>query len=638
MKIYQKTVIILAITLSLLVGMLFITSEHLLMESYGSLEAAATEEQTLRALSALDAEIAEINAYAIDWAEWDDTYRFIQDRNAGYIRSNIVNETFTNFQLNLLLYLDQNGTVVLGEAFDLDTGTPLNCSEGCVNTVITKIRADKQLSSHDNPDTGFGGIVIMPGGPMIFASQPIRTSRGEGPVQGTLIMGRYLTGKQVANLEEVTHFPITIDAWDTVLADAHTAGLFAGGEQIVVDPANSSVISGYAVVVDVRGRPALLMRIDLPRAISNQGEATLLYFLGWLLLAGTVFGIVTVALLKQQIISRISRLHRGVSAVTGRRDFSTVLPVEGDDEIADFAEAVNRMLAEITSSHHELRESRDRYQLLFNSGNDFVIVFSITADEQPDRILKANNLASVRLGYGTEGLSGLPVARIVNPHAGKKIPKSVRNGTYEGEELFRTELLTADGETIPVEVNTHRITLDGQQAVLAMARDVTQRVRAERELELYRLNLEELVELRTTELRWANTQLVREIRDREATERELEQYRLHLEEMVEKRTNDLTRTTEELRKEIEERELLEKQKMEAYTQIAKNMEQFAILNDHIRNPLQVIVGIASLADDENTDKIIGQATVLNEIITRLDRGWIESEKIRAFLRKHYGED
>lgn len=81
---------------------------------------------------------------------------------------------------------------------------------------------------------------------------------------------------------------------------------------------------------------------------------------------------------------------------------------------------------------------------------------------------------------------------------------------------------------------------------------------------------------------------------------------------------------------------LEELKKEAFFQIEKNMEQFAILNDHVRNPLQVIVGLADLYGGDMGLKIISQAREINEIVTRLDVGWIESEKVRDMLSKHYG--
>jgi PAS domain S-box-containing protein len=81
---------------------------------------------------------------------------------------------------------------------------------------------------------------------------------------------------------------------------------------------------------------------------------------------------------------------------------------------------------------------------------------------------------------------------------------------------------------------------------------------------------------------------------------------------------------------------LERLKEEAFAQIEKNMEQFAILNDHIRNPLQAMVGLADLEGGVLAEKIYQQAMEIDAIIKQLDIGWIESKKIREFLRKHYG--
>ncbi|MDD3406944.1 MAG: hypothetical protein PHP13_02555, partial [Methanomicrobium sp.] len=36
------------------------------------------------------------------------------------------------------------------------------------------------------------------------------------------------------------------------------------------------------------------------------------------------------------------------------------------------------------------------------------------------------------------------------------------------------------------------------------------------------------------------------------------------------------------------------------------------------------------------DKIIAQAHQINNIVTKLDVGWIESDKVREMLSKHYG--
>jgi PAS domain S-box-containing protein len=80
---------------------------------------------------------------------------------------------------------------------------------------------------------------------------------------------------------------------------------------------------------------------------------------------------------------------------------------------------------------------------------------------------------------------------------------------------------------------------------------------------------------------------------------------------------------------------LEMAKRTAFEQIEKNIEQFAILGDHIRNPLAVIVGLSSLNPGEISEKIIFQAREIDRIITQLDKGWIESENVREFIKRYY---
>ncbi|MBP2133536.1 PAS domain S-box-containing protein [Methanomicrobium sp. W14] len=88
-------------------------------------------------------------------------------------------------------------------------------------------------------------------------------------------------------------------------------------------------------------------------------------------------------------------------------------------------------------------------------------------------------------------------------------------------------------------------------------------------------------------------------------------------------------------RDMTEYHLMDKIKKDAFMQIDKNMEQFAILNDHIRNPLQVILGIVDLECPEVAGKILPHIKEIDSIINRLDNGWVESEKVRKMIAKHY---
>lgn len=81
-------------------------------------------------------------------------------------------------------------------------------------------------------------------------------------------------------------------------------------------------------------------------------------------------------------------------------------------------------------------------------------------------------------------------------------------------------------------------------------------------------------------------------------------------------------------------EVFEERK-KAYEQIERNIEQFAFLIDKIRNPLTAIVLISERVPEEEREKIHENIERINHILRELDRGWVESELIREFLRKSF---
>ena len=85
----------------------------------------------------------------------------------------------------------------------------------------------------------------------------------------------------------------------------------------------------------------------------------------------------------------------------------------------------------------------------------------------------------------------------------------------------------------------------------------------------------------------------------------------------------------------EEHEARERETV-ALRQIEDNLTQLAILNDEIRNPLAVINAIIGLSEEEEVaTPVLEQVQLINDIVDRLDQGWLESEKIREYLRKHH---
>ncbi|MCU0632285.1 MAG: hypothetical protein MUC66_04835 [Methanolinea sp.] len=72
----------------------------------------------------------------------------------------------------------------------------------------------------------------------------------------------------------------------------------------------------------------------------------------------------------------------------------------------------------------------------------------------------------------------------------------------------------------------------------------------------------------------------------------------------------------------------------ALEQISRILEEMATPNDQIRNPIQGIVGYASLNGDARSEKIIDVCLRVNKIVEKLDKEYHESKKVRCYFEHH----
>lgn len=70
-------------------------------------------------------------------------------------------------------------------------------------------------------------------------------------------------------------------------------------------------------------------------------------------------------------------------------------------------------------------------------------------------------------------------------------------------------------------------------------------------------------------------------------------------------------------------------------QIEKNLEIFAAMNDMIRNPLAVAMSMLEMYDHPGSDRIIRQLERIDAAVDDLDKGFLASDKVRSYLKKHY---
>ncbi|MGA9348089.1 MAG: PAS domain S-box protein [Anaerolineae bacterium] len=150
------------------------------------------------------------------------------------------------------------------------------------------------------------------------------------------------------------------------------------------------------------------------------------------------------------------------------------------NELAELRQRVAELEAgdtECEQAEEALRESEQRYRQLFEGIGDAVMVYS-----SQGRFLDCNEATLKRLGYSHKKLLRLGAADIVHPDL-HQLMKDNQERIWAGETtVVESGYRCKDGRVIPVEVNAHRIEYQGEPAILAVVRDITERKRAEEEL------------------------------------------------------------------------------------------------------------------------------------------------------------
>ncbi|WAL61903.1 CHASE4 domain-containing protein [Thermocoleostomius sinensis] len=363
MKLRSKVLFVLSLGLIGLSGSFYVISRTLLTSGYAQLEQQQTDQDVQRVLDALSQEVDNVSRFALDYAKWDETYRFIEDRNQEYIDS-----TFTNYidalQMNAILYVDDSNKVAFSLGADLAAGKEASVSQALLN----QLNPAGALVKHADPQSSTAGIVQLPEGPMLIGSRPIVTSEGEGPIRGSVIMGRYLNDELLQELGRRTKLPnLAIERFDSTqlpsdFQQARQALTGNSDDAIVVQALDQQSVAGYALIKDISGNPAFLLRVVEPRDIYAQGQASSNYLILAILVTGSVFSVVILFFLERNVLSRLSYLSSGVTRIGSRGISNERVTLAGNDELSNLATTFNSVLDQLQTYQTSLQENATRLQ------------------------------------------------------------------------------------------------------------------------------------------------------------------------------------------------------------------------------------------------------------------------------------
>jgi two-component system sensor histidine kinase/response regulator len=131
---------------------------------------------------------------------------------------------------------------------------------------------------------------------------------------------------------------------------------------VYIRPFDERVIGGYLSLTDIYGRPALMLRVEMSRAISHQGRISQVTFAGATLCTMVAAAFVMVWLLEKFVVSRLEGLGSSVASIASSSNLSARVSFSGQDEITNLAKGINRMLESLQVFQERRREAEDEHR------------------------------------------------------------------------------------------------------------------------------------------------------------------------------------------------------------------------------------------------------------------------------------
>ncbi len=150
------------------------------------------------------------------------------------------------------------------------------------------------------------------------------------------------------------------------------------------------------------------------------------------------------------------------------------------EDLLDFLDLVTIQIAGALSRIQIAEDSKlnqTNLQTLFSTIDDFILILSLEGD-----ILDWNRIVQTRLGYSDEQLMDMKAFDLCDLDYRKESGKNFLKMLNGELEVCSTVFITSDGELIPVECYVVRGVWSNREVAFSIVRDITSRLKAEKEL------------------------------------------------------------------------------------------------------------------------------------------------------------
>jgi len=341
----------------LLAATAFMRGLHLIVvQSNSRIEREIVERDVQRIRAVIARSQTRLQANAAHWVRSEMLASVAGGSANSSIASRTVFDELADDDLGFAVFVPDGSGTARGLVVNRATNTATPASRAVTSAAAMAAGAGKTSGG-----SGATGLASMTQGPAIVSVHAVTTLVDGRPVSGVLVLGAYLEREPLLAVFESSQLQLALRR-PPQRAGLPSSAMPAAQEsvgQVYVGEVDDSTIAGWSTLQGLDGRPALLYVVTEPRTGMASAMRTL-WYMGWGLFAFVgLFGLGMALILEGSILRRLSRLHVEVGTIGSGPGPHPDVSVEGSDEIADLAAALNATLKRLGRTENALKHAAD---------------------------------------------------------------------------------------------------------------------------------------------------------------------------------------------------------------------------------------------------------------------------------------
>ncbi len=318
------------------------------------------------ARASLDRRGDELAQSFVDWANWEELCRFMDTRNASFIKSNLNALTIDPLDVDYVGLFDSKTRPIYSRSWNRE----LHKFEPVWPELESHFVPDDVLFALPTIKSTNIGIVSLSRGPLQIVSFPIYDPNRSNARKGTMIVGRFLTPQRLSYYKKNSRTQIELIGLDSLPAKL-SQKLIEHEGKISADQATSPVevvpqswnqVTGFQIVRGFYGVPRWALKVVTPRDTVNQGHTTLAIF-GWVLLGMSALSSALALLpVESLVLRRLSQLSKDVQQVRLHMGGGQRVRPQGQDELGHLASDINATLQALETADRQRARSQALHQ------------------------------------------------------------------------------------------------------------------------------------------------------------------------------------------------------------------------------------------------------------------------------------